>query len=198
MSHGHSNQDGNTEPRFQFPPTIQERLRLVHHHAGYLRARANAFIEGTGDNAALAAARAAAESTAGFRRWSHNPKTGSVVVEYEPGAVEPDDLLKHMAASAGLNGIEHNLALGMNREELVRVFMDSVQEVNRVVREATGGAADLRELVPMGLLLTSAVSFVLHDQRGRLPRWDSALYRAYRIFFNWHRRELREREEVLG
>ena len=186
------------QPRYHFPPAIHEPLRLVHHHAGYLRARAHAFVDVNGENPSVAAARAAAESTPGFQSWSHDPKTGSIVVQYTPGAVDPDDLLKHVATSAGLNGIEHQLVTGMNRDELVRVVMDAFQDANRVVREATGGAADLRELVPLGLVLTSAVSFVFHDNRSRLPRWDSALYHAYRIFFNWHRRELREREEVQG
>jgi hypothetical protein len=35
---------------------------------------------------------------------------------------------------------------------------------------------------------------VLHDERGRLPSWDSALYRGYRIFMQWHRSEVSARE----
>ena len=58
----------------------------------------------------------------------------------------------------------------------------------------TGGRADLRELVPVALVVTSAVSLVVHTQRGRLPRWDSALYHAYRIFMQWHRTEVKDRE----
>jgi hypothetical protein len=172
---------------------MKEPLWLVHHHPGYLRARANAF-ESTEDDPAVAAARAAAETTAGFRSWSHNPKTGSIVVQYEPGAVEPDDLLKHIAKAAGLSGVENDSATKMNREELVSVFMDTVQDINRVVRDEMGGRADLRELVPMAFVVTSIVSFVLNNENSRLPRWDSALYRAYRIFMHWHRSEVRERE----
>ena len=179
------------------PPKINEPLRLVHHHPGYLRARAKAFESAEGE-AVVAAARAAAESTAGFRSWSHNPKTGSIVVQYEPGAVDPDDLIKRIATAAGLSAVEidsaTNSATEMNREELVSAFMDKVQYVNGAIRDATGGRADLRELVPVALLVTSAVSFVLHEERGRLPRWDSALYRAYRVFMHWHRPEVRERE----
>jgi hypothetical protein len=175
------------------PPRINEPLRLVHHHPGYLRARANAF-ESTEDDAAVAAARAAAETTAGFRSWFHNSKTGSIVVQYEPGAVDPDDLLKHIATAAGLSGVEIDSATEMNRKELVSAFMDTVQDINGVIRDEMGGRADLRELVPVALVVTSVVTFVLHETRGRLPRWDSALYHAYRIFMQWHRPELRERD----
>jgi Heavy metal associated domain 2 len=179
------------------PPKINEPLRLVHHHPGYLRARAKAF-ESTEGEAVVAAARAAAESTAGFRSWSHNPKTGSIVVQYEPGAVDPDDLIKRIATAAGLSGVESdsatNSATEMNREELVSAFMDKVQDINGVIGHAMGGRADLRELAPMALVVTSVVSFVLNDKRGRLPNWNSALYHGYRIFMHWHRREQRARE----
>jgi hypothetical protein len=193
MSRKHPKHEENADK----PPKINEPLRLVHHHPGYLRARAKAF-ESTEDAAAVTAGRAAAETTEGFRTWSHNSKTGSIVVQYEPGAVDPDDLLKHIATAAGLSGVENgsatNRATEMNREELVSAFMGTVQKINGAIRDAMGGRADLRELVPVAFVVTSVVSFVLHDARGRLPRWDGALYHAYRIFMHWHRKEVRERE----
>jgi hypothetical protein len=201
MSHKHAHRKhekdagarAETSP-VDIPPRVNEPLRLVHHHAGYLRVRANAFT-GTTADAVVARARAAAEATAGFRSWSHDPRTGSVVVQYEPGAVDADDLLKHIATSAGLSGVESHTVTKMNRDELVSVFMDAVQGVNKVIRDATGGRADLRELVPLALVGTAVVSFVLQNEYSRLPRWDSALYRGYRIFFNWHRKEIRDRED---
>ena len=196
MSHAHP-KHRKREENADDPPKINEPLRLVHHHPAYLRARAKAF-ESTEDDAAVAAARAAAETTAGFRSWSHNSKTGSIVVQYEPGAVDPDDLLKHIATAAGFSGVESdsatNSATEMNREELVSAFMDKVQDINGVIRDAMGGRADLRELVPVAFVVTSVVSFVLNDARGRLPSWNSALYHGYRVFMHWHRREQRERE----
>ncbi len=165
----------------------------MHHHAGYVRARARAFLDARpADGTALAAARDAAETTPGFRRWSHNPKTGSVVVEYEPGAVDADNLLRRLASAAGLSGVEDDEAnrAPRNREQIVNAFLDGVAVINGIVGRATGDRADLRELVPMVLVGISAVSFVVHDDRGRLPRWNSALYHAYRIFMQWHRREV--------
>lgn len=187
-------------PPFSPPPLLGEPLCLVHHHPGYLRARANVFVQpmpnghATPENPALTAARAAAEGTNGFRKWSHNPQTGSIVVEYEPGVVDSDDLLKHISASAGLHGVETaGPTKKVTREELVQGFLDFVQNMNGAARQAMGGKADLRELAPAALVVTSLISFIFHDERNRMPRWDSALYHAYRLFWNWHREEINER-----
>ncbi len=173
-----------------------EPLRLIHHHPGYLRVRAAVFVDSEDDAPALAALRGAAESAPGFRRFAHNPKTGSVVLEYTPGAVDPDDLLDRSAKAAGFGGVEHRISRKHDREELVSAFLGAVKSANRVVRKATGGRADLRELVPAALAVTSLASFVLHERRGRLPSWDSALYRGYIIFMDWHGREVKKREEA--
>jgi len=171
-------------------------LRLVHHHPGYLRIRAGAFIEPDDDSPVVTAARTAAEKAPGFRSWSLNPKTGSVVVEYDPAALDADDLLNHIAKGAGLRGVEISSGRKRSRQELVSAFLDTVQDVNQVVREMTEERADLRELVPIALVATSVVSFLLNDDRSRLPHWSSALYRSYRIFMHWHRRDVRARERV--
>lgn len=174
----------------------QEPLRLVHHHPGYLRIRAEAFIRPSDDGSALAAARAAAETAPGFLSWSPNVRTGSVVIEYDPAMLDADDLLKHIAKQAGLRGVEIIPGRKMSREDIVSAFLDSMQGVNHVVSQLTGERADLRELVPVALAATSVVAFVLNEDRGRLPSWDSALYHSYRIFMQWHRPEVRTRERA--
>lgn len=178
------------------PKPEDEPLRLVHHHAGYLRVRSAAFLQADNDNAVLKAARAAAENAPGFRSWSHNPKTGSAVIQYEPGEVEADDLLKHIAKGAGLRGVEVATPHKATRQEVVSDFLDKVQSVNRTVSQLTGGRADLREIGPLALAAISVVSFILNDERGRLPQWSSALYHSYRVFMHWHRPEVRGRERI--
>ena len=175
---------------------IEEPLRLVHHHPGYLRIRAGAFLQPEDDSPIVAAARTAAEAVPGFRSWSLNPKTGSVVIEYDPGTLDADDLLKHIAKSAGLPGVEISTSRKMNRQELVSAFLDSVQNVNQVASQLTGERADLRELVPVALAAISVVSLVLNEDRGLLPFWSSALYHSYRVFMHWHRPEVRTRERA--
>lgn len=174
----------------------EEPLRLVHHHAGYLRIRAAAFLQPEDGDPVVAAARTAAEAVPGFRSWSLNPKTGSVVVQYDPGTIEPDDLLRHIAKSAGLRGVEIATSRKMNREELVSGFLDTVQDINQVASQLTGERADLRELVPAALAAVSVVSLVLNEDRGLLPFWSSALYHSYRVFMHWHRPEVRTRERA--
>jgi hypothetical protein len=161
-----------------------------------LRIRAGAFIQPEDDDPIVIAAQTAAESVPGFRSWSLKPKTGSVVVEYAPGTIEPDDLLKHIAKSAGFRGVEISTSSKMNRQELVSGFLDFVQDVNGVASQLTGERADLRELVPAALAAISVVSLVLNEDRGLLPFWSSALYHSYRVFMQWHRPEVRTRERA--
>ena len=185
---------GEGPPR---PDRIADPLRLVHHHSGYVRARATAFVGSRPpDGSAVTAARDAAETAPGFRRWTHHPTTGSIVVEYDPAVVDVDDLLRRLASAAGLSGVESDDTNRMpqSREQLVHAFLDRVAAINRLVGRATGDRADLRELVPLALLGLSVVSFVVHDDRGRLPRWNSALYHGYRVFMQWHRREVAAHE----
>lgn len=120
---------GSRSEGAEAPRPIDEPLRLVHHHPGYLRIRSGAFVQPKDDDPIVAAAQTAAASAPGFRSWALNPKTGSVVVEYEPGALDADDLLKHIAKSAGIRDAE-NCAGGSrtSRPELVSAFLDTVQE----------------------------------------------------------------------
>ena len=173
-----------------------DELRLVHHHAGYMRIRSGAFVQPEEDCPIVAAAQTAAENVPGFRSWKLNPKTGGVVVEYDPGALEADDLLNHIAKSAGLIVATGSAGGKMNRQELVSSFLDTVQGVNKGVSKLTGDRADLRELGPVALAAISVVSLVFNEDRGILPQWSSALYHSYRVFMQWHRPEVRTRERA--
>jgi hypothetical protein len=183
-------------PRSGSHERLVEPLRLLHHHPGYLRVQADAFLQPAEEGSIVALARAAIATLPGFRGWSHHPRTRSVVVEYDPDLIEADDLLQHIARRVGARGVEANAEGRRNRGELVIALLDVVQAANGIVGQMTGERADLRELVPAALAAVSLVSFVLHEDRGRLPRWDSALYHAYRIFMQWHRREVRVRERA--
>ena len=178
------------------PTRRDEPLRLVHFHPGYLRIRAEAYHWAEENDPVVTASRAAADTVPGFRSWSLNPKTGSVVIQYEPGAVEADDLLKHIAKCAGFRGVEIAARKKVNRQEVVSRFLDTMQGINRGVDQLTGGRADLRELTPAALAALSIVSFVLNQNRGRIPEWSGLLYHSYRVFMHWHRPEVRTRERI--
>jgi hypothetical protein len=167
--------------------TRNEPLRLVHHHPGYVRARARVFVDTNEQSPVVVAARSVAQSTAGFRGWSHIARTGSIVIRYRPGATDPDALLERIADAVGLDGVERDLGDKVHRMELVDALLDGVQALNRFASAATGGRADLRELVPGGLGALALLSFVMGGGgRGRLPRWDTALWWCYRVFVQWH------------
>jgi len=174
---------------------VEQPLFLVHHHPGYLRIQSDAFIAAADDDPVVGAAQSAAEEVGELRAWAPNPRTGSIVIEYEPGTIDPDDLLTRIAKEAGLKGVELASRNKMTREQLVEGFLDTVQDVNKVVGQLTGERADLREIVPIAFAAAGVASFVLNENRGRLPRWDSALYHSYRIFMQWHRHEVRQREK---
>jgi hypothetical protein len=161
-----------------------------------MRIRAGAFLHQQEDSPIVTSARSAAEAVPGFRSWSLKPKTGSVVIEYDPGTFEADDLLKHIAKCAGFRGVEVATRTKINRQEVVSGFLDTMQDINRVFAQLTGGRADLRELAPLGLAIVSVVSFVFNENRGRLHEWSGALYHSYRVFMHWHRREVRTRERL--
>jgi len=172
-----------------------EKLRLVHHHPGYLRVQAKIFLDVSENNSALVAARATAESIPGVLKCSHSPTTGSFVVEYRPDFVDVADLAEKIASNTGLDGVVTDIHSSFHRKELINSVLDAIQDVNQIIFKATQGKADLREIIPGALLLNSGVAFILGENRGRLPSWDSSLYRSYRIFVQFHRREVRKREK---
>ena len=177
-----------------------EPLKLVHHHPGHIRARASLFVNTPDDHPAVKAACSAALSQPGVRAFSRNPKTGSIVIQYEPGSLDADDLLERVALKAGLHGVSHAGPDHSHREELVNYVIDSVKEINALVFEATGGRADLRELLPAALGVTSAISLVrsVVECQNLLPHWDTALWWGQSIFVQWHRKEIEHRDGLVG
>ena len=65
-------------------------------------------------------------------------------------------------------------------------------EYNDIVYEVLGHRTDLRTLVPAGMAVLAAYSWVKSPE-ARLPRWDNLVYWSYNIFSHLHRREIDER-----
>jgi Heavy metal associated domain 2 len=146
--------------------------------------RADAFRE-EGD--AADRVRAALDAVPGITAVAHNPRTGSLLVEYQPGHAEPETLLARIASAAGLAMPDEGARL--RPREPVLVAIDAARELNDLVHEATGHTADLRALVPAGMAALAAYSFAF-SKEDRLPRWDNLLYWSYNIFRELHRREI--------
>jgi hypothetical protein len=169
-----------SEPPEGEPPP-REALALIHHHPGRLRVRAEAFRAGD----AADRVRAALDAEPGITAILHNPKTGSLLVEYQPGHADPEELLRCIAEAADLDMPTDERPRG---KEPALVAIDTTRELNELVHELTGQRADLRTLVPAGMAALAVYSFAV--QGDRLPRWDNLLYWSYNIFSQLHRREI--------
>jgi hypothetical protein len=161
----------------------REALQLVHHHPGRLRVRADKFRV---DEETVALVRAGLDRMRGVTRTDHNLRTGSILVEYQPGAVEPEAVLAFIADTADLDRYAPTIGPPIQPG---LVAIDAVREINAISYELTGKRMDLRTLVPAGLAALGAYAFL--EQKGeRLPRWDNLLYWSYNVFTQLHRREI--------
>lgn len=165
------------------PPAPRGALALIHHHPGRLRVRAESFRDGE----AVERVRAALDMEPGISAVSHNLKTGSLLVEYQPGHTHAEAILTCIAATTGLDMPADDDRPRGKQPALVAI--DAARELNDMVHEVTGYRADLRSIVPVGMAALAAYSFAVHSD-ARLPRWDNLLYWSYNIFSQLHRREI--------
>ncbi len=159
-----------------------ESLRLVHHHPGRLRMRAEGFRGGEGAGK-LERARAAAVLQPGIVSVQPNPFTGGLLVVYEPGRVEPGAILAAVAEAAGLAGVVDDDSPRRKGPDAATVLIAATRNLNHLARELTGGRMDLRGLVPLALFAGGIASFV---RAPLLPRWDNLLYWSYSTFRDLH------------
>jgi hypothetical protein len=166
-------------------PAEAEILELVHHHPGRLRVRAPALR----DNPDLAARiTSALEGMPGIARVTYTARTGSVLVEYEPGLALPDAIADRIADTAELiSPFDPRAAKPVFRP--ASALIEGTRELNAVAEELTGGHVDLRALVPAALAGAAAYSFAF-GKGPRLPRWDNLLWWSYSVFHSLHAREI--------
>jgi hypothetical protein len=166
-----------------------EVLELVHHHPGRLRVRAEVLQT---DPDLPTRVSSALDAFAGIRQVTHNPRTGSVLVEYEPGLVEPDVIALRIAETARLiSPFDPRAAKPVVRP--AASVIEGTRTLNGIADELTGGRADLRALIPAALAGAAAYSFVF-GRGPRLPRWDNLLWWSYSVFSSLHAREINHRE----
>jgi hypothetical protein len=150
----------------------RESIELVHHHPGRLRLRASVFL---GADEVVVVVRARLDALPGITEVEHAPKTGSLLVLYEPGLVEPDEIVAAVAEAADLDGPAEKVR-DPKKPALVAIGVG--RELNSAVTQLTGGRADLKTLVPAAMMGLGAVSFIV-GKGPRLPRWDNLLYWGY-------------------
>lgn len=160
-------------------------LRVVHHHPGRLRVRSDVLC---GVNEQLACVRAALGGIEGVHSVAHNPASGSVRVDYEPGAVDPNALVEAAARAAGLALPHPEEEMRARAQRVASVAIGAARDLNAFAHELTGGRADLRDLVPMAMTGLAAYSFIVKKER--MPRWDNLAYWAFSIFSSFHTSEI--------
>src|SRR5208337_3687712 len=101
-------------------------------------------------------------------------QTGSLLVEYEPGHADADDIILRIAEAADLAPPLDEAALQARRARPALIAIGATRELNRLTEEVTGGRADLRAIVPAALAGFAIYSFV--EEKNRMPRWDNLLY----------------------
>lgn len=163
---------------------VREALELVHHHPGRLRVRAEVFRAG---GTVAHEVREITLGIPGVTRFEHSVRTGSILIEYQPGLAEPDAILSRLAHAAGIAPCADD-ALARTRAPAL-IAIDAMHELNAIASELTGHKADLRALVPAGLAALSAYAWITSEEP-RLPRWDNLLWWSYSVFVDRHRDDI--------
>jgi hypothetical protein len=128
----------------------------------------------------------------GITKVAHNGRTGSVLVEYEPGLAEPTVIAERIAAAAELLSPFDPRAVKPVFKP-ASALIDGTRELNAIAGELTGKRVDLRSLVPAALAGAAAYSFAF-GRGPRLPRWDNLLWWSYSVFSALHAREIQRTE----
>jgi len=77
----------------------REHLELAHHHPGRLRVRADSLIDA---HEVVQEIRESLDAVPGIASIKYTAQTGSLLLEYEPGHADADDIILRIANAAGL------------------------------------------------------------------------------------------------
>jgi hypothetical protein len=158
---------------------IRDRLRLVSHFPGRLRVRAEMFRV-MPEVADEVVARLRQEPAVTGTETS--PITGSLLVLYDPGALQLPRLVQLIVRTGRLGGLEVDASEDWTKREppgeRLRV---TFEQLNLRMREATGGRLDGRVAVPAALL---AGGLGLLLRAPIVPNWWDLTFWAYTTFHN--------------
>jgi hypothetical protein len=158
---------------------VRDRLRLVSHFPGRLRVRAEMFRV-MPEVADEVAARLRQEPAVTGTETS--PVTGSLLVLYDPGALQLPRLVQLIVRTGRLGGLEVDASEDWTKREppgeRLRV---TLEQLNLRMREATGGRLDGRVAVPAALLV-GGLGLLLRAPI--VPNWWDLTFWAYTTFHN--------------
>lgn len=137
--------------------------------------------------------RAALAAFPAVHRVLHEPFTGSVLFEYEPGAIDPDVLLDAVLSAGEFSRIEDCVSPRNDPQDPVMHIVRAARGMNQVVADLTGRRADLRTLFPAGL---AAAGFLSLLRRPIPPRWDNLLIWSMQTFLSLNSERIRGSRET--
>lgn len=154
-------------------------LRIAHHHPGRLRVRAELFAS---DRNAVERTRAAVVAMGGVQDITHDPRTGSFLIHYDPNVIDVSSVIDRIKDKANLE-LEQVEPDGTNL--IAHRIIDAVRGLDAITAEATGGRFGVGGLISGGLAALGIYSFAKGPHE-RMPRWDSLIYWAYSVFIHAH------------
>lgn len=158
---------------------VRDRLRLVSHFPGRLRVRAEMFrvMPEVADEVV-----ARLREEAAVTGVEASPVTGSLLVLYNPGALQLPRLVQLIVRTGRLAGLEVDASEDWTKREppgeRLRV---AIEQLNLRMREATGGRVDGRVAVPAALLV-GGLGLLLRAPI--VPNWWDLTFWAYTTFHN--------------
>lgn len=166
-----------------------EGIKIVHAIPGRIRLK----VASIRDNPPLAGElQQRLVSLQGVRKVQINPQTGSVLILYEAAAFASPEALPELATP--LAEIFPGLALNEPQSwmssangsgstpSLTQGIVSFFAGLNKNIDAATGGAVDLRILLPLGLFLLGLRSLLITDKRP-LPTWYDFLWFGLGTYF---------------
>lgn len=132
------------------------------------------------------------EEVKGVRNVFINPSTGSVLVEYDPGVLD----FNQLKSESRLGRIIHDIDVAadvvsaadswpggpsVTAQGIIQGFRQFDRSLNRITR----GVVDGKTAVPLMLLGLSLGRYFLSERRAATP-WYSLLWYSYSMFMHWN------------
>ena len=126
----------------------------------------------------------------GVRNVLVNILTGSVLVLYDPDALDADELVD-AARDADIVSDVGGAAEAVEEapwpevSALGKQIVNWVRELDRSIRQASGGLIDLKLLIPLVLLALALARAIASGRRTPMP-WYTLMWYAYSTFVHGH------------
>jgi hypothetical protein len=164
-------------------PVVADRATVAHAIPGRVRLHIDSLRH---DFARAAETEQRLSELPGIESVRANPKTGSLVVEYDPELAGSLNMLGMIADAVGVSISEQiprtrdNAVDHISPEEAAQRIRALVGDANARVAQVAGGL-DLRLVVP-GALFCLGVGVFLGSRRRRMPAWHDLIWYAFNTF----------------